>query len=186
MEKIIFLDRDGVINKYPGDYKYVTSIGEFEFLPRAKEALALLSATGYKIFVISNQAGIAKGIYSLENLNKITAHLLRESAAVGGKIEKALYCIHAGEQHCECRKPKLGLIKEALSVVSADVTQSFFVGDSIRDVKTGKAAGCKTILVLSGMETLDKKEQWEVAPDYVVEDLFAAAQLVIKTDSNKL
>lgn len=182
MDKIIFIDRDGVINRYPGDFKYVSAVSDFQFLGGSKKALVKLYKAGYKIFVISNQAGVTKGLYSKETLDRITNFLYDEVESAGGHIEKALYCIHTDEQNCDCRKPKIGLIKKALSYIDIDLSKTFFIGDSIRDIKTGKAAGCKTILVLSGKETHENKAGWEEQPDFVTENLLSATKIVLKQD----
>jgi len=182
MDRVIFIDRDGVINFHPGDYKYVTRREDFKFLPRAKEALAMLYKSGYKIFIVSNQAGVSKGLYSEKDLEAITDVLLEGVNSAGGRIEDVFYCTHTDAENCSCRKPKTGLIEKALARVKTDIARTFFIGDSIRDVKTGRAAGCKTILVLSGKESLENKDRWEEQPDYVVGDLFEAAQLVMHKD----
>lgn len=180
MEKIIFLDRDGVINKFPGRFKYVESLEDFEFLPRSKEAITLLTNNGYHIFVVSNQAGVTKGIYSQETLDKINRKMIEGIEGAGGKIERVLYCIHTDAENCDCRKPKVGLITQALQGYKyVDLKEVFFVGDSIRDVKTGKSAGCKTILVLSGRAEIKDRENWEVEPDYIEDNLFKAVENII-------
>lgn len=181
MQKVVFLDRDGVINKYPGHFQYVCSQKEFRFLPKAKEAIRLLYKAGYKLFVISNQAGVTKKLYSQETLNDITKNMLKEIKKAGGKIEKVLYCIHTEEQNCSCRKPKIGLIKRALKSLKGkiDLEKSFFVGDSIRDVETGNRAGYKTILVLSGRETIKNKPEWKTHPDFIAENLSKAADIIL-------
>ena len=174
--KIILLDRDGVINEFPGRRNYVTSFEGFKLLPNAKESIARLFQAGFKIFVLSNQACISKGLITQNELDRITQYLESEIELAGGKIEKVLYCTHTDEQNCNCRKPKTGLIHEAID----DLNEiDFFVGDSIRDVKTGKAVGCKTILVLSGRASLDEKESWEVQPDFIVKDISEATQIIL-------
>lgn len=180
MNKIIFLDRDGVINQYPGDGNYVTTLEDFTFLPGACEALVKLFKAGFKIFVISNQAGVTKGLYTQKTLDEITKFLTDSVDASGGHIEDVFYCLHTEEQNCDCRKPKIGLIKKALRNVSADLSKTFFIGDSIRDIQTGKAAGCKTILVLSGKERLQNRVQWHEKPDYVAADLSEAVEVILE------
>ena len=106
---VVFLDRDGVINKYPGDTKYVNSWQEFYFLPGVKQALRKLTESGYRIFILSNQAGVAKGMYSQQGLDEITANMLREVNEAGGSICGVYYCVHRDEDNCSCRKPKIGL-----------------------------------------------------------------------------
>ncbi|MDD5292179.1 MAG: HAD family hydrolase [Candidatus Omnitrophica bacterium] len=181
MKKVIFLDRDGVINKYPGHFKYVTSQKEFKFLRGSKNAISRLSKAGYKLFIVSNQAGVSKGLYSQEILDKMTGDMLKEIRKQGGKIEKVLYCVHQESENCGCRKPKTGLIKKALKLVKGkvDIENSFFIGDSIRDVKTGKSAGCKTILVLSGRESADNMKEWEAQPDFIAKNLSRAADIIL-------
>ncbi|MBL7197621.1 MAG: HAD family hydrolase [Candidatus Omnitrophica bacterium] len=186
MKGIIFLDRDGVINRYPGNFKYVDSEDNFVFLQGSKEAIALLYKAGYLLFVISNQAGVTKGIYPKQTLDNITQIMLKEIEEAGGKIAKILYCMHTDEQNCDCRKPKIGLITKALEGISlASLKDSYFVGDSIRDVKTGKGAGCKTILVLSGREKIENKQAWEVQPDFIAENLYKATEIILSKEKKK-
>ena len=178
--KAIFLDRDGVINRYPGDLKYVTSQKEFRFLPNAKKAIALLYKNGFRLFVISNQAGVGKGLYSQQTLDKITANMLSEIKKQDGAIERVYYCTHRSEENCPCRKPKAGLIKKALKGYSIEIRKSYFIGDTIRDVNTAKAAGCKSILLLCGKEKLSNCKNWESKPDLVFKSLLEAAHFIIK------
>ena len=183
--KIIFLDRDGVINQYPGDGRYVTSWHEFNFLPQVKPALKRLTKVVCKIFIISNQAGVSKGIYSQEALNEMTEKMLNELNYADVKINGVYYCIHRDEDNCNCRKPKIGLIEKAVEglkredYLAQDANEYFFVGDTIRDVKTGKTAGCKTILVFSGKEKPENKNNWEIQPDFTAADLSEAVDIIL-------
>jgi D-glycero-D-manno-heptose 1,7-bisphosphate phosphatase len=184
--KLIFLDRDGVINKYPGDTKYVTDWNEFEFLPGVLEAIRILTEDGFKIFVASNQAGVSKGIYTQEKLEEITKNMLREISSHSGKIQQVLYCTHTDEDNCSCRKPKTGMITKIVKSLGFKNSANdlfFFVGDSIRDIKTGKLAGCRTILVFSGKEKPENRNRWEVQPDYQVKDLKEAVQIILNNES---
>lgn len=181
--KVVFLDRDGVINKYPGDREYVTSWKEFRFLPGVKQALKKLSRAGYKIFVISNQAGIIKEIYSQQALDEITQNMMKELTASNAGLEAVYYCIHRDEDNCNCRKPRTGMIERALrehAIPKSALKQGFFVGDTIRDIQTGKNAGCKTILVFSGKEKPRNKADWEEIPDFTAKDLLEAAEIILK------
>ena len=180
--KVVFLDRDGVINGYPGDTKYVTSWQEFHFLPGVKEALKRLIKAGYKVFIVSNQAGVAKGMYSKERLDEITSSMLKELSDSGVKICGIYYCIHRDEDNCSCRKPKTGLLERALGEhgISKDtLSKSFFVGDSIRDIQTGQSVGCRTILVFSGKEKQGNQSDWSVQPDLTARDLSEAVDLIL-------
>jgi D-glycero-D-manno-heptose 1,7-bisphosphate phosphatase len=183
MVKAVFLDRDGVINEYPGDLKYVTSWKDFIFLPRVKEALKKLTDSGYKIFIISNQAGISKGIYSKETLDFITQNMLAELAKCQIKISGVYYCIHRAEDNCSCRKPKSGLVEMAIDKLKSEgfdieLDRSFFVGDTMRDIETGKAAGLKTILVFSGKEKPQNRDNWQSLPDLTACDLSEAVDII--------
>ena len=184
--KIIFLDRDGVINKYPGDRFYVTALSKFRFLPHAKQAIALLNRKGYKIFVASNQAGVGKGIYAQRTLDAITAKMLEGIEQAGGKITKVYYCTHRKEAGCSCRKPKPGLFRKAAREFKVNLKEAYFVGDTIRDVLTAQAAGCKSILVLTGKEKLASQKNWEAKPDFVFKDLLAVAKFLIRIQGRLL
>lgn len=180
----VFLDRDGVINAYPGDLQYVKSWKEFSFLPGVKGALKELYNNGFKVFVISNQAGVSKGVYSQEALDEITAYMLK---GLGGPyISGVYYCIHRSEDNCACRKPKAGLVHRAVSEsrekgLHIDIKRSFFVGDTIRDIQAGKAAGLKTILVFSGKEKPENKNGWQEIPDCTAKDFSGAANIILKS-----
>ncbi|MBI4708397.1 MAG: HAD family hydrolase [Candidatus Omnitrophica bacterium] len=178
--KIIFLDRDGVINKYPGDKKYVTSLKKFRFLPKVKKAIALFSKHGFKVFVISNQAGVGKGVYSQRTLDLITKKMLSEVELYAGKIEGVYYCTHRPKENCSCRKPRAGMLNAAARQWPLDLKNAYFIGDTISDVLTAKEAGCKSILVLSGKEKAANRKNWEVQPDLFFQDLFAAATYLVK------
>jgi len=176
--KAIFLDRDGVINRYPGDRLYVASLNKFRLLPGAKRAIALLSKKGFKIFIASNQGGVGKGIYSQKTLDAITARMYKSIEEAGGKIHKAYYCTHRRETGCSCRKPSPGLLKKAAREFKFNLKGVYFIGDSIRDVLTAQAVGAKSILVLSGKEKLANQKNWETRPDFVFKDLLSAAKFL--------
>ena len=178
--KAIFLDRDGVINKYPGDKLYVTSLKKFRFLPNAKRAISKLYKNGFKLFVVSNQAGVGRRIYSQKTLDAITEKMLVEVEKVGGRIERVYYCTHPKEENCSCRKPKTGLIEKAREKYPINIRRSFFIGDTVRDVKTAKSAGCKSIMVLSGKEKLKNRKNWEIEPDFIFKGLLEAANFIIR------
>lgn len=175
--KVIFLDRDGVINRDPGFARYITSWDEFEFLPGALEALKKLNQAGFEVIVISNQAGVAKGLYTLKDLDEITKNMLKEVEKTGARIHAVHYCPHRDEDNCSCRKPRTGLFSQATKGLQVNFADSFFVGDNRRDVLAAKAIGCKSIFVLSGNTKL---EDLDVKPDFVARDLLEAVKSVIK------
>ncbi len=188
-DKVIFLDRDGVINVDPefiNDYRYVTKWKEFRFLPRVKRAIRRLSENGYSIYIISNQAGIGKGYFTLKDLKDVTDRMKRQIEKAGGRITDAFYCPHRQEDNCGCRKPKAGLFKKALKRGRIDFGKTYFIGDNIRDVEAGRAIGCKTVLVLSGKtrrsDIPGKVREAGSKPDFIKRDLFDAVDLVLKGD----
>jgi len=183
--RAIFLDRDGVINQYPGDFEYVTSWSEFHFLPKVKPALKKLSDNAFKIFVISNQAGVSKGIYTQGELDLITENMLKELKGSNIDIAGVYYCTHLPEENCPCRKPKTGLIDGAVrkmrdNGLEIELLNSYLIGDTIRDIETGKSAGLKTILVFSGKEKAENKDNWKILPDFTAPDLSEAVELILK------
>jgi len=146
-KKVIFLDRDGVINKKAPKAEYVKSWAEFEFLPEAIEAMSLLAQNNYKIFIISNQAGIARGAMTEQDLKEIHGNMEKELEKHNVKIEKIYYCPHGWDDGCECRKPKPGMLFQAAREYGLDLSKSTFIGDDERDLQAGDAAGCRTLLV---------------------------------------
>ena len=179
--KVVFLDRDGVINEFPGNGNYVTKVKDFHFIPDALEAIRSLTENGYKIFVISNQAGVGKGVYSMDKLKRIDRHMVKNVLRVGGKITKSFYCTHRSDAGCDCRKPGIGLLRKALKSLNktiAHAQEAFFVGDTEGDIKTGHNAGCRTIFALSGREDRRYMRKWEVKPDHIVKDLKASVELI--------
>ena len=180
--KAIFLDRDGVINRDPGFGDYIKSWAEFEFLPGSIDAIKLLNKNGYEIFVISNQAGVARGLFSKESLDEITGNMLKEIEAQGGKIRWVSYCTHASNAGCDCRKPNTAQIKNATKGLDIDFKKSYFVGDSRLDIGAGKNIGSKTILLLTGKETAEDSKTWEHKPDFIMNNLMEAVKWVLKEE----
>lgn len=146
-KQVIFLDRDGVINKKAPKSEYITSWAAFEFLPGAIEALALLAQKGYIIFIITNQAGIARGFMTETELEEIHEKMKNELDKYDVRIEKIYHCPHGWDDGCECRKPKPGMLYNAAKEYNLDLSKTCFIGDDQRDLQAGTAAGCKTILV---------------------------------------
>lgn len=168
----VFLDRDGVINRrLPGDY--VKSWDEFEFLPRAQEALALLTAAGLRLIVVTNQRGIARGLMTTADLHAIHRRMLDELAAAGAHVAAVYYCPH-DRNECECRKPKIGLLLRARRDFPViDFARAVVIGDTPSDIEAGKRAGCRTIFVGAAGED-DGGAELRVAT------LYDAAQLCLR------
>ncbi|HOM27611.1 MAG TPA: HAD family hydrolase [bacterium] len=184
--RIIFLDRDGVISIFTPD-DYIKKWEEFEFIPEGIEGLRILNDAGYKVIIISNQAGVNKGLFTEDDLNEITQNMIEELKKKGiDNILKVYYCIHKKEENCECRKPKTGLFKKAEKELGQiDFSNTFFIGDTDIDVIAGKSIGTKTILVLTGKtKSKEETENWEIKPDYIFKNLKEAAEFIVKRGKN--
>jgi D-glycero-D-manno-heptose 1,7-bisphosphate phosphatase len=184
--KIIFLDRDGVINKFPGRGRYVESERSFKFISGSVSAIRRLTQAGFTIFVISNQGGVAKKLYSKDTLRRMTAKMLKKINGYGGKIRKVFYCTHLREDNCPCRKPKTAMIKKALKLVKGNIDRknSYLIGDdTLHDITMGKKARLKTILVLSGKERLSQQPGWALQPDLIFKNLLQAAHFILKNNA---
>ena len=154
-KKIVFIDRDGVINEDPiGDY--VKEWNEFRFIPGAVEAMKKVNQAGFEIVIISNQAGIGDGIYTEKALNEITKKMLAELKKNSVLICGIYYCLHGKEANCECRKPKIGLFEQAAREIRFIPKETFFVGDKASDMQAGKKFGLRTLFVLTGHGTVDQ------------------------------
>ncbi|MCM8761523.1 MAG: D-glycero-beta-D-manno-heptose 1,7-bisphosphate 7-phosphatase [Candidatus Omnitrophica bacterium] len=186
--KAIFLDRDGVINKDPGGwtkYNYVTETKDFHFLPGSLEALKLLCQNRYRIIIVSNQGGVAKGYFTKEKLAEINSMMLDKIGAAGARIEEVFYCVHKDDDNCDCRKPKTGMLERAIEKYSIDPRQTYFIGDSFVDVEAGKRLGMRTIFVLSGKATLQEVRKKGLKPDYVFRDLLESVKWLLGRDKRK-
>lgn len=148
--KTVILDRDGVINKNPPNNGYVCNWSDFIFLPNALEAIHILTQNGYSIIVATNQAGIGKGLYSEKQLSEIHQQMLDVIEEGDGVITKIYYCPHHPDAECECRKPNPGMLLQAAQENKFDVSNTFFIGDSITDIQAAHNAGALPILVLTG------------------------------------
>jgi D-glycero-D-manno-heptose 1,7-bisphosphate phosphatase len=138
----VILDRDGVLNERPPRAEYVRRPEAFRWLPGAKDALRRLREAGFQVAVVSNQAGVGRGVMTAADLAAVTARMKAEAAAAGGRIDAVFYCPHAWDAGCECRKPRPGLLFQAQRVLHLDLTRTPFVGDDERDGAAAEAAGC--------------------------------------------
>lgn len=167
----IFLDRDGVLNKEAGEHIKRTS--DLHLLPGAMDAVARLTRAGCKVFIFTNQSGVGRGYMTLEDLDAIHAYLRSKVEEVGGRIAGIYACTHHPEAGCDCRKPKPGLLRLAAKEYDVDLSASYAIGDSARDIAAAAAAGCRTVLVLSGHTTEYQPSGFSPAPDHVFADLHA-------------
>lgn len=158
MSKLIILDRDGVINVDSDDY--IKSIKEWIPIPGSIEAVARLTHEGWKVAVATNQSGLARGYFSLEDLDKMHNKMRRLVTQAGGKIDNVCYCPHLPAENCDCRKPKPGLYRKISKQLGIGLKGIPVVGDTIRDIEAARAVGAIPILVLTGKgsSTFEKGE----------------------------
>jgi D-glycero-D-manno-heptose 1,7-bisphosphate phosphatase len=178
--RTLFVDRDGTINVEKG---YVHREVDFEFLPGAREALQLASRSGLAIYIVTNQAGIARGLYSEEQFLRFTASMVAMLAAQGVLVADVLYCPHhpdAGigpyKLRCDCRKPAPGLLQRAIADHALATANAVMIGDKNSDVDAGRAIGLRTYLVETGYGAVEKAT---TCADHVVPDLLAAVKHII-------
>ena len=185
MTRAVFLDKDGTLIK---NVPYNVDPGKISLEPFACEALKLLQHNAYDLFVVSNQPGVALGYYSEADLlpvNNAIEKLLNSKAV---HLRAFYYCTHlkngtvaAYAKECDCRKPKPGLLLQAAHDHHINLLRSWMIGDILDDVEAGKSAGCKTILLNNGNET-----EWLLyenrKPDFIVNNLKEAAELILLTD----
>lgn len=146
-KKVIFLDRDGVINIKPPKASYITKWADFRFIPNSLKALKILTSKGFEFYIITNQPGVARGLMSKNDLFVIHKNMLKSLKNNGITINKIYTCMHGWDDGCICRKPKPGLILDAARENDIDVSETIYIGDDPRDVLTGKNAGTKTALI---------------------------------------
>ena len=195
--RAIFLDRDGVINKlvYHGDEGIIDTPfteSQFEIVEFVPTAILTLQKAGYKIIIISNQPGIAKGYYTMKTFEKIRAKMRLVLKKKRTMIDDEFYCLHHPtakkmkyRKRCTCRKPGIGLIRKASIIHNIDVKNSYFIGDGIVDLQAAKKAGCKSIFIGNVSSTLSEilKEK-KLNPVYIAHDLKEASEFIIQSRSS--
>jgi D-glycero-D-manno-heptose 1,7-bisphosphate phosphatase len=172
MNKLIILDRDGVINQDSDDY--VKSLEEWIPLEGSCEAIADLSKAGYTIAVATNQSGLARGYFSVDDLEAMHGQMNTLVEEAGGEITTIKYCPHGPDDGCDCRKPLAGLVDQIEEELGISAEGAWFIGDSLRDLQAGLSKGCKPALVMTGkgektllkMLTTDVEAKIKQAPVY--------------------
>jgi histidinol-phosphate phosphatase family protein len=149
------LDRDGVLNVRPPKAEYVQKPEDFRWLPGARDAIRLLTEAGYRIIVVSNQAGIGRGLMTEQQLEAVHDRMRTEARESGGRIDAVYYCPHGWNDGCECRKPKPGMLFQAQREHHLDLTRTTFVGDDERDEEAAAAAGCRFAYATEEVPLLD-------------------------------
>lgn len=147
-KRLVILDRDGVINH--DSPNYIRHVDEWVPIDGAIEAIVALHLTGHTVVVATNQAGVAKGAFTAQELDCMHARLLSLVRQAGGQIDRIYDCRHHPDQHCTCRKPQPGMLLQACQDFGQKPENVYFIGDSITDMKAAANAGCRPLLVLTG------------------------------------
>jgi histidinol-phosphate phosphatase family protein len=179
MQRAIFLDRDGVICENRSDY--VKNWEEFKFLPGAIESLITLSQLDLPIIVVTNQSAVSRGLVSAETVEDIHRRMVVEIVSYGGRIDRVYYCPHQPKDHCNCRKPKTGMLTQAAQEMGIDLASSYMVGDAATDILAGQSVGSQTYLVLTGrgQQQLVPAFRAGKAPFSITRDLSGAAHRIL-------
>ncbi|HSE37037.1 MAG TPA: HAD family hydrolase [Blastocatellia bacterium] len=181
----IFIDRDGTLNE---DIGYVSTPDELVLYPWAAEAVRRINDSGLLAIVMTNQSGIARGMYTEKTLDAIHSRMIHELGREGARIDAVYYCPHhpdVGDAryriYCECRKPRPGMLEKASREHRIDLAASYVIGDKASDIKLAENAGARSALVLTGYgrETFAYPERWPCAPEFTAVNLLEAVKRIL-------
>jgi D-glycero-D-manno-heptose 1,7-bisphosphate phosphatase len=176
----VFLDRDGTINEEMG---YINHVSRFRLLPQVGPAIRRLNEAGFKVVIVTNQSGAARGYFPAPLVAEVHEHLKMLLTGEGAHLDGIYACLHSPEENCACRKPRPTLIQQAARDLDLDLTRSYAVGDRYRDVETAANAGVKGILVLTGYgrgEYDYLRAAQKVQPVHVASDLGEAVEWILQ------
>ena len=180
LKKVVFLDRDGTINRDSPDY--IKGWAEFEFYPESLTGLKKLNQNGFTSIVITNQSALTRNFISREELDYLHAMMRKQIAAGGGQIKDIFFCPHMPGDGCDCRKPQAGLILQAQRKYAIDLRSAVMIGDSAKDIECARNAGCgQAVLVKTGngSEAEGELAAKGITPDYTAQHLAAAVEWII-------
>ncbi len=176
----VFLDRDGTIAEEVG---YLNHASRFRMFPFVAAAIRRLNEAGLPVVVVSNQSGVGRGYFPESLVHSVNETMKRELTAAGARIDAIYYCPHTSADHCDCRKPKTGLLERAAREHSLELGRSFVVGDRYGDIELARNVRARGILVRTGYgegELAWHSAKWSAQPDFVAEDLLKAADWILR------
>jgi len=180
MARLILLDRDGVINF--DSPAFIKTPEEWRPVPGALSAIARLKRQGWLVAVCSNQSGVGRGLITPDALEAIHEKLRQCLSQLEVSLDGLAFCPHHPDEHCRCRKPAPGMLLEMMSRLGASADECIVVGDSLRDIEAGKAAGCRTVLVRTGNGSRSEAAARALGVDAVFDDLAGFASAVTGSD----
>jgi len=172
--KLVILDRDGTINH--DSEHYIKSLDEWRPIKGSIEAIARLTQADYRVVVATNQSGISRGLFTTRTLFEMHDALQRAVMQAGGRIDAFFFCPHTETANCQCRKPKPGMLLEVAQRFNVSLTDTYMVGDALKDVQAAEAAGARPVLVLTGKGKKTEREGKLPAGTQVFPDLAAFAE----------
>ncbi len=181
----VFLDRDGTINEEVG---YLNHISRLKILPGVPQAIKKLKEAGFKVFIVTNQSGPARGYFPESLVEEIHREIQRRLQREGAQIDDFFVCLHHPNENCACRKPKTGLVEKALSQYPIDLQKSYVIGDRLLDIELALNVGIKGILVLTGYgmgEAQYLLPQKAYKPYYIAKDLLSAVDFILRDSGIK-
>jgi len=176
--RAVFIDRDGTINV---DTHYIGDPDRFVMYKGVGEGVRRLKDMGYLIIVVTNQSGIARGYFTIEDLMKVHERMEYEFASFGVRLDGIYYCPHHPDDGCPCRKPNTALFEQAIKEHNIDVAGSFMIGDKELDIIAGKRIGLKTILIPEKHESqklINDIKSWQYQPDFIANNFMDAVNLI--------
>lgn len=170
----VFLDKDGTLVH---DVPYNVDPAKISLFNDAGKSLKKLKNLGYKLIVVSNQSGVARGLFGYEALNGVSYKIQRLLSKHGVQIDDFYYCPHQDADNCDCRKPKSEMLLRAARKHRIDLNESWMIGDILNDIEAGNRAGCKSVLIENGGETEWKSGLYRT-PQFMVKNLTEAAEII--------
>ncbi len=190
--RAVFMDRDGTVSDEVG---YMNHIDRYRLLPRSAEAIRRLNEAGWLTFVVTNQSGVARGLFDEALVREVHAKLERMLAEKGARLDGIYYCAHhprEGEppwrKECDCRKPLPGMLLEAAAEHGVDLSRSYMIGDTVLDIAAARNAGATGILVLTGYGKGDlrfRMKQRGLEPAHIAADLLEAVDWILQRESGQ-
>ena len=190
--RAIIMDRDGTVCDEVG---YVNHVDRVRLLPRSAAAIRAANDAGFQTVVATNQAGVARGYFAESLVDEVHDRVRELLAKDGARLDGIYYCPHHPEvgdpsyrKACTCRKPRPGMLERARDEMGIDLSASYMVGDTVKDVEAGRRAGATSVLVLTGYgkgELAYQSHAWTVKPDHIAEDLFDAVTWILEREAGR-